>query len=219
MITTADWTFGETFVQGHKHSAHNASIQRSPYEAMFGCTVKVGLTSTSMPAEVTGNLHNEDLLALVAPNQVSDNKESSQQPTSTSTHLHTFTHIYIYAACHPGTHPASHADWTASPRRRCHTCSASDLFCNNDRRPPEYPWTDLMSQSRQRSVQNISRRRCFERTFLQESLSAVSTETTYRSRCVKQLPNSHGVGDNDSQNAIVEPKGVKPIGVSALRQK
>ena len=91
MITTAAWTFGETFVQGHKHSAHNASIQSSPYEAMFGCTVKVGLTSTSMPTEVTGNLHSEDLLALVAPNQVSDNKESSQQPTSTSTHLHTST--------------------------------------------------------------------------------------------------------------------------------
>ena len=36
---------------------------------------------------------------------------------------------------------------------------------------------------------------------------------------VKQLRNSQGVGDKVSQNAIVEPKGVKPIGVSALKQK
>ena len=27
------------------------------------------------------------------------------------------------------------------------------------------------------------------------------------------------MGDKDSQNAIVEPKGVKPIGVSSFRQK
>ena len=73
-----------------------------------------------------------------------------------------------------------------------------------------------MSQSRKRSVQNISQRWCLERTFLQESVSTVSTATLYRSRC--ETRNSQGVGDKDSQNAIVEPKGVRPIGVSALKQ-
>ena len=81
---TTDRTLGVKFVQFHKNSAHNAGIQRSSYEAMFGCKVKVGLTSTSLPAEVIGILHREeDVLALVAPNQISDNRESSQQPTPT----------------------------------------------------------------------------------------------------------------------------------------
>ena len=41
-------------------------------------------------------------------------------------------------------------------------------------------------------------------------------DKTRHCHSVEQSPNSQGVGDKDSQNAIVEPKGVKPIGVSEV---
>ena len=44
---TRNWTVGIKFAQFHKNSAFHASIQRSPYEAMFGTAVRNGLVSSS----------------------------------------------------------------------------------------------------------------------------------------------------------------------------
>jgi len=65
---STDWTWGIKFVQFAKNSSHHAGINRSPYAAMFGNNARVGLTSTSLPAEVISRLETEqDLLATLAP--------------------------------------------------------------------------------------------------------------------------------------------------------
>ena len=66
-----DWATGIKFVQFYKSSAYHAGIKCSPYSAMFGCDARVGLTSSSLPKEVTDKLENEDDLYSVVtqPNQ------------------------------------------------------------------------------------------------------------------------------------------------------
>jgi len=43
---TNKWSEGVRFVQFMKNRAYHSAIKRSPYEAMFGCPAKVGLSSS-----------------------------------------------------------------------------------------------------------------------------------------------------------------------------
>ena len=52
--------------------------------------------------------------------------------------------------------------------------------------------------------------------FSRNQFQLLTEDKTRHCHSVEQSPNSQGVGDKDSQNAIVEPKGVKPIGVSEV---
>ena len=67
--STADWSTGIKFVQFHKNSSLHSGIKRAPYAAMFGCDVKVGLTSSSLPTELIERMVSEDdlLSALALP--------------------------------------------------------------------------------------------------------------------------------------------------------
>nr|XP_022912037.1 KRAB-A domain-containing protein 2-like [Onthophagus taurus] len=56
------WSEGLRFVQLMKNRAHHAGIKRSPYKAMFGCEVKVGLKSSLFPSEVIDNISTEEEL-------------------------------------------------------------------------------------------------------------------------------------------------------------
>jgi len=45
-----------------KNRALHSGIKMSPYEALFGCKVKVGLSTSNLPKEVVDNLENEEQL-------------------------------------------------------------------------------------------------------------------------------------------------------------
>ncbi|KAI6647401.1 KRAB-A domain-containing protein 2-like [Oopsacas minuta] len=80
--STADWwSTGIKFVQFQKNSSLHSGIKRAPYAVMFGCDVKVGLTSSFLPTGVIECMQNEDdlLLALDTPHT------ETQQPSPSST--------------------------------------------------------------------------------------------------------------------------------------
>lgn len=59
---TSHWSQGLKFVQLMKNRALHSGIKMSPYEALFGCKVKVGLSTSNLPKEVIDNLENEEQL-------------------------------------------------------------------------------------------------------------------------------------------------------------
>ncbi|XP_066969193.1 KRAB-A domain-containing protein 2-like [Macrobrachium rosenbergii] len=64
---TGDWTIGVKFVQFQMNSNLHAGINHSPYKALFGCPTKIGLTSFTLPDDITERLETEDeLLRLVS---------------------------------------------------------------------------------------------------------------------------------------------------------
>ncbi|XP_071056685.1 KRAB-A domain-containing protein 2-like [Onthophagus taurus] len=54
-----DWPSGLKYVQFHKNRAFHSGIGRSPYEAMFGCSARVGLASAGIPYDEIPNLNSE----------------------------------------------------------------------------------------------------------------------------------------------------------------
>jgi len=60
--TTTHWSQGLKFIQLMKNRALHSGIKMSPYEALFGCKVKVGLSTSNLPKEVIDNLENEEQL-------------------------------------------------------------------------------------------------------------------------------------------------------------
>lgn len=60
------WSEGLRYVQFMKNRALHSGIKQSPYKAMFGIEPRVGLKTTSLPAESIENINDEeDLLKLV----------------------------------------------------------------------------------------------------------------------------------------------------------
>lgn len=57
---TNKWSEGVRFVQFMKNRAYHSAIKRSPYEAMFGCPAKVGLSSSIIPQGILHSLKNEE---------------------------------------------------------------------------------------------------------------------------------------------------------------
>ncbi|XP_008189907.1 KRAB-A domain-containing protein 2-like [Acyrthosiphon pisum] len=55
-----DWPSGIKFVQFRKNRAFHSGIGRSPYEAMFGCPVRLGVASVGFPLDETTNLNQEE---------------------------------------------------------------------------------------------------------------------------------------------------------------
>ena len=63
--STHDWVTGITLVQFQKNSANHSGTKRSPYSALFGEEVCMGLTTSSLPQEVLSNPDNEEDLAVI----------------------------------------------------------------------------------------------------------------------------------------------------------
>lgn len=63
-----------------KNRALHSGITISPYEALFGWKVKVGLSTSNLPKEVIDNLENEEqLLEIIEKNKLqSDDKTTVQ---------------------------------------------------------------------------------------------------------------------------------------------
>lgn len=63
------WSEGLRFVQLMKNRAYHDGIKRSPYKAMFGCDVKVGLKSSDLPSEIIDYVVTEEQLEELITNQ------------------------------------------------------------------------------------------------------------------------------------------------------
>ncbi|XP_062569481.1 SCAN domain-containing protein 3-like [Saccostrea cucullata] len=79
---TTKWSTGIKFVQFQKNRRDHSGIKRSPYEAMFGCAPKIGLSSSSIPEEILLTLQQEEDLQIHEPQNTSsenNNPEVSSQ--------------------------------------------------------------------------------------------------------------------------------------------
>ncbi|KFM80359.1 KRAB-A domain-containing protein 2, partial [Stegodyphus mimosarum] len=59
---STSWSNGLKFTQFMKNRAFYSGIKRSPYEAMFGCAARVGLSTTAIPKKALNLLVDEDQL-------------------------------------------------------------------------------------------------------------------------------------------------------------
>jgi len=66
---TNKWSEGVRFVQFMKNRAYYSAIKRSPYEAMFGCSAKVGLSSSIIPQNVLYSINTEEDLEKLEDSQ------------------------------------------------------------------------------------------------------------------------------------------------------
>jgi hypothetical protein len=73
---TEEWSKGLPFVQFYMNSTVHEGIQRSPYEAMFGTTMKMGLGS-SFPIGDVRNVETERDLADFIKGMVDNGGEDS----------------------------------------------------------------------------------------------------------------------------------------------
>ena len=85
--STADWSTGIKFVQFQKNSSLHSGIKRAPYAAMFGCNVKVGLTSSSLPTEVIERMQSEDDLLSALSTPLIETQQQSPSATVTEPNL------------------------------------------------------------------------------------------------------------------------------------
>ncbi|XP_022183090.1 KRAB-A domain-containing protein 2-like [Myzus persicae] len=59
---SSDWPSALRFIQFKKNRAFHSGIGRTPYEAMFGCTARIGLMSSNLPNdEIKEVITEEDL--------------------------------------------------------------------------------------------------------------------------------------------------------------
>lgn len=94
------WSVGLKFVQFMKNSVSNSGIQRSAYEAMFGCVAKVGLEATSLPREILHTLKSEEELeSIYLGNTASNQASSSGQNENTTTNSNSLTCISCDQTC------------------------------------------------------------------------------------------------------------------------
>uniref|UniRef100_A0A8C4SKZ6 Integrase catalytic domain-containing protein n=1 Tax=Erpetoichthys calabaricus TaxID=27687 RepID=A0A8C4SKZ6_ERPCA len=66
---TNKWSEGVRFVQFMKNCGYHSAIKRSPYEAMFGCPAKVGLSSSIIPQSVLHSINTEEDLEKLEDSQ------------------------------------------------------------------------------------------------------------------------------------------------------
>ncbi|XP_060848294.1 KRAB-A domain-containing protein 2-like isoform X2 [Rhopalosiphum padi] len=57
------WSEGLRFIQLMKNRAYHSGIKMSPYEALFGCKIKIGLNTSNLPHDVISTIENEEQLA------------------------------------------------------------------------------------------------------------------------------------------------------------
>ncbi|CAG4946502.1 unnamed protein product [Parnassius apollo] len=79
---TTKWSEGLRFIQFMKNRAYHAEINRSPYEAMFGCKAKVGLNSLPKDALVELSTE-EELESILNEDENRLNEERETEPNIT----------------------------------------------------------------------------------------------------------------------------------------
>lgn len=62
-----------------KNRAYHSGIKMSPYEALFGCKIKIGLNTLNLPHNVISTIENEEQLAeliIKQPREINSNIEN-----------------------------------------------------------------------------------------------------------------------------------------------
>ncbi|XP_023211979.1 KRAB-A domain-containing protein 2-like [Centruroides sculpturatus] len=54
------WSEGLRFIQVKKNRAYHEGIKCSPYEAMFGCSMKMGLATSAIPSDMIRVIRSEE---------------------------------------------------------------------------------------------------------------------------------------------------------------
>ena len=81
--SSTNWAEGLRFVQVMKNKAHHRGIKCSPYEAMFGQPMRVGLKATNLPDDVVADLiSEEDLERVIASVSSATNVQESGESQS-----------------------------------------------------------------------------------------------------------------------------------------
>ena len=65
---TDKWSERLRFIQLMKNRALHFGIKKSPYEALFGCKAKAGLTTSSLPQDVLKHIQSEEELEKLSEN-------------------------------------------------------------------------------------------------------------------------------------------------------
>lgn len=76
------WSESLRFVQAMKNNSYHEGIKQSPYEAMFGCKMKMGLCNSNIPSHILPNLNSEeDLEKVLSEDQEAVEEDSSDLPS------------------------------------------------------------------------------------------------------------------------------------------
>jgi len=82
---TTKWLEGLRFVQAMKNRAHHEGIKCSPYEAMFGVPMKLGIANSVLPRNLTINMTTEDLEKVININNECtgdvEDEDTDHEPT------------------------------------------------------------------------------------------------------------------------------------------
>ena len=68
-----DWPNDLRFVQFQKNSSYHSGIKQSPYMALFGTELRIGLRSNTLPLEVLKYMESEEQLYAAYPPDASNN--------------------------------------------------------------------------------------------------------------------------------------------------
>ena len=80
--STAHWGDGLRFIQVMKNRAYHEGIKCSPYEAMFGQPMKVGLKTSNLPDDAIDDIFAEDELEKIISGQDGDEQnDPTEDPT------------------------------------------------------------------------------------------------------------------------------------------
>lgn len=71
------WSEGLRFVQLMKNRTFHSGIKRSPYQAMFGSDIKIGLLTSILPPETINNISSEEDLENILQNIGGKSEESN----------------------------------------------------------------------------------------------------------------------------------------------
>lgn len=80
---TNNWSDGLKFVQVMKNRAYHDGIKRSPYKAMFGIDLKIGLLNSKLRKELMEGINTEkELLDIVNDTSIKNTLDENDVPTS-----------------------------------------------------------------------------------------------------------------------------------------
>lgn len=74
----SNWSQGLRFIQLMKNRAYHSGIKCSPYEALFGCKAKIGLSTSNLPKEVIEVIENEEELENIMNTELTVNCNEKQ---------------------------------------------------------------------------------------------------------------------------------------------
>lgn len=86
---TTKWSEGLRYVQFMKNRALHSGIKQSPYKAMFGIEPRVGLKTTSLPAELIENIDDEEDLLKLVKEQVKNKEDENLNNEVIGEHIET----------------------------------------------------------------------------------------------------------------------------------